>query len=47
MALDDPLPGMVEVPLFAYKHFYNGYKGLRGEAPLKVVGLSNDSGPAR
>jgi len=47
MALDDPLPGLVEVPLFAYKHFYNGYKGLRGEAPLKVVGLSNGSGPAR
>jgi len=46
-ALDDPLPGLVEVPLFAYKHFYNGYKGLRGEAPLKVVGLSNGSGPAR
>jgi len=47
MALDDPLPGLVEVPLFAYKHFYNGYKGLPGEAPLKVVGLSNGSGPAR
>ncbi len=46
-ALDDPLPGLVEVPLFAYKHFYKGYKGLRGEAPLKVVGLSNGSGPAR
>jgi predicted ATP-grasp superfamily ATP-dependent carboligase len=47
MALDDPLPGLVEVPLFAYKHFYNGYKGLRRETPLKVVGLSSRSGPAR
>jgi D-aspartate ligase len=47
MALDDPLPGLVELPLFAYKHFYKGYKGLRGSAPLKVVGLSSGSGSTR
>jgi predicted ATP-grasp superfamily ATP-dependent carboligase len=47
MAPDDPLPGLVELPLFAYKHLHNGYKGLRGGVPLKVVGLSSGSGPAR
>ncbi len=29
MAFDDPLPGLLDLPLFACKHFYNGYKGLR------------------
>jgi predicted ATP-grasp superfamily ATP-dependent carboligase len=33
MAADDPLPGLLDLPLFAYKHFYNGYKGLRGGVP--------------
>ena len=47
MALDDPLPGLVELPLFAYKHFYKGYKDLRGSTPLKVVGLSSGSGSTR
>jgi predicted ATP-grasp superfamily ATP-dependent carboligase len=47
MAPDDPLPGLMELPLFAYKHFYNGYKGVRGGVPLKVVGLSSGSGPTR
>jgi D-aspartate ligase len=47
MAPDDPLPGLVELPLFAYKHLHNGYKGLRGGVPRKVVGLSSGSGPAR
>jgi len=47
MTLDDPLPGLVELPLFAYKHLHNGFKGLRGSVPLKVVGVSSGSGPAR
>jgi predicted ATP-grasp superfamily ATP-dependent carboligase len=29
IAADDPLPGLLDLPLFAYKHFYNGYEGLR------------------
>src|SRR6266478_6586046 len=33
MAADDPLPGLLDLPLFAYKYFYNGYKGLRGGVP--------------
>jgi predicted ATP-grasp superfamily ATP-dependent carboligase len=45
VAPDDPLPGLMELPLFAYKHLYCGYKSLRRSEPLKVVGLSRDSGP--
>ena len=33
MAADDPLPGLLDLPLFAYKHFYNGYKSLREGVP--------------
>src|SRR6267143_283457 len=33
MAADDPLPGLLDLPLFAYKHFYNVYKGLREGFP--------------
>jgi predicted ATP-grasp superfamily ATP-dependent carboligase len=33
MAADDPLPGLLDLPLCAYKHFYNGYKGLREGVP--------------
>ena len=33
MAADDPLPGLLDLPLFAYKHFYNGYKGWREGVP--------------
>jgi len=33
MALDDPLPGLLDLPLFAYKHFYNGYEGFRKSVP--------------
>jgi predicted ATP-grasp superfamily ATP-dependent carboligase len=29
IAADDPLPGLLDLPLFAYKHFYNAYEGLR------------------
>ena len=29
IAEDDPLPGLLDLPLFAYKHFYNAYEGLR------------------
>jgi len=33
MAADDPLPGLLDLPLFAYKHFYDGYKSLREGVP--------------
>jgi predicted ATP-grasp superfamily ATP-dependent carboligase len=33
MAADDPLPGLLDLPLFAYKHFYNGYETLRSGVP--------------
>jgi predicted ATP-grasp superfamily ATP-dependent carboligase len=33
MAADDPLPGLLDLPLFAYKHFYNAYRGLREGVP--------------
>ena len=33
MAADDPLPGLLDLPLFAYKHFYNAYEGMRKGVP--------------
>jgi D-aspartate ligase len=33
MAADDPLPGLLDLPLFAYKHFYNAYETLRKGVP--------------
>jgi predicted ATP-grasp superfamily ATP-dependent carboligase len=36
MASDDPLPGLLDLPLFVYKHLYNGYKALRGGVPLRA-----------
>lgn len=48
MALDDPLPGLLDLPLFAYKYFYNWYKSLREGLPLKrVEGLSDGPGSIR
>jgi predicted ATP-grasp superfamily ATP-dependent carboligase len=44
MAADDPLPGLLDLPMFAYKHFYNAYRGLCGSVPLKVEELSGGSG---
>lgn len=29
MAADDPLPGLADLPLFAYKHLYNRYQNFR------------------
>jgi D-aspartate ligase len=40
MAADDPLPGLLDLPLFAYKNLYNRCKGLL-ELPLKVDGLKD------
>jgi predicted ATP-grasp superfamily ATP-dependent carboligase len=33
MAADDPLPGLLDLPLFVYKHVYNRYEGLRNGFP--------------
>ncbi|HYR83154.1 MAG TPA: ATP-grasp domain-containing protein [Terriglobia bacterium] len=33
MAADDPLPGLLDLPLFAYKHFHNGCERLRNGVP--------------
>ena len=42
MAADDPLPGLLDLPLFAYKHFYNAYRGLR-EGVLSAKGCPTKS----
>ena len=34
MAADDPLPGLLDLPLFAYKHLYNAYENLRTGLPF-------------
>ena len=36
-ASDDPLPGLLDLPLFAYKHLYSGYQGLRRGVLSKEV----------
>ena len=41
MAADDPLPGLMDLPLFAYKHLYNSYKALRGDLPARFARLKN------
>jgi D-aspartate ligase len=33
MAADDPLPGLLELPLFFYKHIYNGLKAVGAPTP--------------
>ena len=32
-AADDPLPALMDLPIFAFKHIYNAYAGLRKTAP--------------
>jgi len=32
-AADDPLPALMDLPVFAFKHIYNAYAGLRKSAP--------------
>jgi len=41
MAADDTLPGLLDLPLFAYKNLYNRYKGLLEGLPLKAEGLKS------
>jgi len=44
MAADDPLPGLLDLPLFGYKHIYNRYKSLRAGVPGKVAEVSGVQG---
>jgi D-aspartate ligase len=37
IASDDPLPGLLDLPLFGFKHLYAGYKGLRRGVLSKEV----------
>jgi D-aspartate ligase len=39
MAADDPLPGLLDLPLFVYKHLYKQYKALREAVPLRAERL--------
>ena len=32
-AADDPLPALMDLPIFVFKHLYNAYAGLRKSAP--------------
>jgi D-aspartate ligase len=32
VAVDDPLPGLMDLPIFAFKHLYNAYPSLRKNA---------------
>jgi D-aspartate ligase len=47
MSLDDPLPGLLDLPLYGYKHIHNLYKGLRESMPVKVERLSGRPRSAR
>ncbi len=38
MAADDPLPGLLDLPLFVYKNLYNRYKAFFEGLPLKAEG---------
>jgi D-aspartate ligase len=42
MAADDPLPGLLDLPVFAYKHFYNRYKSLRESVPSEKACLTKN-----
>jgi D-aspartate ligase len=39
MAADDPLPGLLDLPLFVYKHLYNGYRAFSERAPVRAERL--------
>jgi predicted ATP-grasp superfamily ATP-dependent carboligase len=33
VAADDPFPALMDLPIFAFKHIYNAYAGLRRSSP--------------
>jgi D-aspartate ligase len=47
MAIDDPLPGLLDLPLFAYKHFHNEYKAMRDSVPVKAEGFDSGTNTIR
>jgi predicted ATP-grasp superfamily ATP-dependent carboligase len=42
MAADDPLPGLLDLPLFAYKKFCNLFQCPLGDLPLKTEGMKSN-----
>jgi D-aspartate ligase len=44
MASDDPLPGLLDLPLYVYKRIYDRYKSQRTHVPMKVAEVSGGSG---
>jgi D-aspartate ligase len=45
-AADDPLPALLDLPLYAYKKIHGGNSDLREGFPLRTERLSDGSGPA-
>ena len=41
MAMDDPLPGLLDLPSFAYKHVYNAFKALTDSLPARADRLKS------
>lgn len=39
MAADDPLPGLMDLPLFVYKRLYNEHKPIRESVPMRTERL--------
>jgi predicted ATP-grasp superfamily ATP-dependent carboligase len=42
MAADDPRPGLLDLPLFAYKMFCNLYQPHLEDLPLKTEGMKSN-----
>ena len=47
MAADDPLPGLLDLPLFVYKRLHKNFTNLRPDAPLEAEGVSSGARPLR
>ena len=47
MAADDLLPGLLDLPVFVYKHAYSTYKALRAGVPQEAERLGGNSGSVR
>jgi predicted ATP-grasp superfamily ATP-dependent carboligase len=42
MAADDPLPGLLDLPLFAYKKFCHLFQSPLEDLPLKTEGMNSN-----
>lgn len=47
MATDDPLPGLLDIPLYAYKRIYDRYKSPPAHVPMKAADVSVGPGAIR